>query len=532
MSISGLHLGLVATIAFVSCKFILQFLSLHLTSRTEKISAIFAIIFTGTYALLSGLQIATIRALIIIAGYFLGKVFVRSINSWQNFYFSMLLVIIIDPLSVYTTGFWLSFYAVFILLYTSNWHNRKDNWFTGMLKIQIILLIGLFPLSAKYFSHLSLIAPIANLLAVPIVSFWVIPLAILSLFIQVISTDFSMLLLQLSHFGFNITWKFLEYLSLLQHMNINIYQVNNISMLLSCVGSLWILAPRGTPYKALGITCFLPVFFPINTNLQEGEFQFHLLDVGQGLATIIQTKKHTILYDTGLKYNDNVDSGNRVILPFLHTLGIKNIDLVLISHPDLDHFGGAQSIINNKLGINVNKLLINDLSAINNTKLKNIPVDLCNTNNNWEWDTIRFNILHPNTNPIGGKNEYSCVLKVTNKYFSILLPGDIGAKTEQKLVNLYSKELSSDVLVIPHHGSKHSSSIKFLQQVGAKIALISAGYLNRYHHPARETLSRLQQNKSIVLSTEKCGAISIFFHQETNKPLKTSCYRVNQFSKI
>jgi competence protein ComEC len=523
MAISGLHIGFVALLALYGVNFLAGVWLKYLNISSHKIAAIAAVIFAASYSILSGLQIPALRAVVMIAVYMLGKVATRSITGWQSFYFSLLVVLLVDPVAVYSAGFWLSFMAVFMLLYTASSNLTKHNWLLKLLKVQLILLIGLLALSLGYFSKISLISPLANLIAVPIVSFWVVPLAILGVMLQFMSVHLARYMLELAHLGFSLVWRILEYLAAIPMAQLNFFQLNLTSMLLACIGSLWILSPKGFPHRYLGIVCFLPAFFPGKSHLVDGEFRFTMLDVGQGLATVIETKQHILLYDTGLKHADNMDSATSVILPFLSTLRVKNIDTMLISHPDLDHFGGATAIAQNTQGVKTAKLIINDITVIDKKIFKSIEIQQCRAGQSWHWDGVDFKILHPSFNPIGGKNEYSCVLKISNKRGSILLPGDISAKVEKQLINLYADSLRAEVLIVAHHGSKSSSSINFLQHVQPKVALISAGYLNRYKHPATETLLRLAKIGSNVLTTEVCGAISILFSQ--NIVLQPECYR-------
>ena len=230
-----------------------------------------------------------------------------------------------------------------------------------------------------------------------------------------------------------------------------------------------------------------------------GAAKIDILDVGQGLSILIRTTQHNLLYDTGMKFYRGSDMGKLVILPYIKTLNINRLHKVIISHPDLDHRGGLASIRE--------QLFIDEL----------IDNRTCHHYHSWQWDGVKFNFLAIKNNKFYDNNK-SCVLKISTKNSSILLPGDIEIAAEKYLLQHYS--VRADVLLIPHHGSKTSSSANFIQQVRPKIAVISAGLYNRYHFPHQQTLKTLQHYHVKILQTSQCGMISLNF----SKKINISCF--------
>ena len=248
-----------------------------------------------------------------------------------------------------------------------------------------------------------------------------------------------------------------------------------------------------------------------------------LLDVGQGLSVIVQTKNHLMVYDTGARFSDELDSGLAVVLPMLRSLGAHQLDKLMISHGDNDHIGGAQSILDAYPLTAVLGQDIESLDALNKSR--------CKQGDNWLWDGVLFEVLHPEVAIDKKRNNRSCVLKVTGPGGSLLLTGDIEKKIEKRLIITSLDKLESDVLLVPHHGSKTSSSLKWLKAVDASMALFATGYRNRYRLPSKDIVLRYRalsaDKDTILLDTASSGAIKLNFHPEQGVVLKDQ-NRINQ----
>jgi competence protein ComEC len=232
-----------------------------------------------------------------------------------------------------------------------------------------------------------------------------------------------------------------------------------------------------------------------------------LLDVGQGLSAVVQTKNHTLVFDTGAKYSEQYDMGKAVVIPFLKHQAIKSIDSLVISHADNDHIGGAKSILEQ---MPVNRVL----TSVPASLVQYAPV-ACQAGQVWIWDQVLFEILSPPSgNKLTGENNNSCVLKITSQQNSLLLTGDIEKNAEAWLIKHASKQLRSDVLVAPHHGSNTSSTLGFLQHVSPDFILIPAGYRNRFSLPHQAVLKRYQTINAMVFNTANEGALNVRLSSE------------------
>jgi competence protein ComEC len=270
------------------------------------------------------------------------------------------------------------------------------------------------------------------------------------------------------------------------------------------ISVLLLIAPRGFPSRFyLASIGLLPIVLWKPPAPLPGEFWVTLLDVGQGLAAIVRTHKHTLVYDTGPRFSANLDAGNAVILPYLRTLGTRQIDTLIVSHGDNDHSGGMQSLL--KQGY-VRALLTSELE-----RLKVPQACYCQQGQRWEWDGVRFRLLHPPaTSQLKGNNA-SCVLHISNNSYQLLLPGDIHYKSEKILLENNPDLNTVTVLVAPHHGSKTSSSVNFVKRLMPRYVLFPVGYQNRFKFPHNIIMHRYKEQQSTLYSTEKEGAITVKF---------------------
>ena len=286
-----------------------------------------------------------------------------------------------------------------------------------------------------------------------------------------------------------------------------------LSMLaLILVFALAVFLPIKAVWPALGILV-LSIFVPYYPRPSLGEAQVDVLDVGQGLAVFIQTAKHRLLYDTGVQFYHGSDMGKLAILPYFRYQGIHHLDKIVISHPDLDHRGGLLSI---EQKISLRELLVNNVTYYHRGKN-------CHQYPDWEWDGVKFHFLAIQSK-LDKTNNTCCVLQVSTQGGVLLLPGDIEKQAEMYLIQHHAQPLHSDVLIVPHHGSKTSSSSQFIQQVAPKYAIISFGFDNRYHFPHQETLNTLSNEHVKVINTMDCGMVS-FTLPKRGYLLPPKCYK-------
>jgi len=524
IAISGLHIGLVAWMSFLFFRILWGYIAVkfNLWVPAFYITALMSLITAFSYALLAGFTLPTQRAFIMIAVALICIVLFRRLTTATILALALLFVLIYDPFSVLSIGFWLSFGAVAVIAYVlhgrrqpvlSHFESKgRDVW-----KIQWAITLGLAPFLLFYFNYLPLVSPLANLVAIPWMSFAVVPLTFIGSASHFLLPDLSMQLLQLAALIVEALMDFFNDLLEFKWQMWQSPQPPLWTLVTSVIGIAILLSPLPITLFTkwlLGLIWLLPLFFPPLSYPKPGEVEITLLDVGQGLATLIRTENYVLLYDTGAKTFSNADMGKIVVVPFLQAHGINRLDKLLISHGDSDHSGGVGAILQQ---IAVTEILTSapvkireTLSSNANQFAPNIPLRVCQTGQYWQWDQVKFQILHPSwQNTLEKINNRSCVLKITAPGGSILLPGDIEKEVEYQLVQHDQMALNADILLVPHHGSATSSSELFIQAVNPKFAFISAGYKNSFRHPKKHIVQRYQQQGVKIWNTVETGAIQL-----------------------
>ena len=541
MSISGLHITMLAGLAFaVAAFFWRRFPSLVMRMPTRKAATIAGLVIAMLYALLAGMSVPTQRTLLMLLTFALALLWGKNLSISRALAMAVLVVVIIDPWAVIAPGFWLSFGAVALIAYVTVGRLKPLSAFKTAVHIQLAITLGLLPLLIFMFGQASIISPIANAFAIPVISLLVVPISILG---SLLSLDF---LLNIAHFILELCMRALHYLA-----NLPTWQQATPpiwALLLAMLGLVWCLLPRGFPQRWLGAILLLPLFFVSPEKVLDGEMQVTVLDVGQGLAVVIQTKNHTLLYDAGPKFPAQSDAGSRIVVPYLRGQGVKKIDGFIISHDDTDHSGGAASVLAQlPAAWLMSSFDSADLLSRVGTK-KSIQ---CQVGQSWLWDKVKFEVLYPTLASVQNANlkdnNRSCVLKVTSQFGSILLTGDIEKEAENMLLNemvndiidndalqanssaaagdaIFSStsparteaQLKSDVLIAPHHGSKTSSTREFVQAVGAQHTIFTVGYLNRFKHPKPMIEKRFEESGALTYRSDYQGALSIDFSRKNN----------------
>ena len=505
IAISGLHIGLVAGLVY--------FIVLKCWAWTgilrwspPKVAALAALVAAFMYSALAGFSIPTQRALIMLTVVMAGIYLQRKVHPLNTLVIAMFVVCLVDPLSVLSAGFWLSFMAVTLIVYALAGRIGKLPYWRSMLKIQWVAAIGLAPLVIFYFQQVSIVSPLANLIAVPFISIVIVPLSLLSVIFMFFWPSFSAWLFDWLD---TMLYELLRVLSVLSELPFAALGNSGNSvwvMFLALTGCFTLLAARGFPGRWLGLVLLLPLAFTNGETIKPGAIKMTLLDVGQGLSAVIQTAKHTLVFDTGAKISAQFDMGSHVLLPFLRAQNIKKVDRLIISHSDNDHIGGAHSVLQ---GIDVDQVV----STATGPLEKYLPV-LCFAGQSWQWDDVQFTLLAPGETSLKGENNQSCVLKIATEHGNILLTGDIENEAEQWLVDEYTTQLQAEILVAPHHGSKTSSTLPFLLTVKPEYILIPAGYRNRFGFPHRSVLQNYRKINAKWLNTADAGAIIVRVDQK------------------
>jgi competence protein ComEC len=405
-------------------------------------------------------------------------------------------VLLFDPLAVMAPGFWLSFGAVALILYGMHGRLRMEGLWWRWGRVQWLITVGLTPVLFLLFGSASTASPLANLVAVPWVSFFVVPLTLLGVVLLLSPLpELGVALLHVAAFAMA------ELLPLLQAL------ANYLPALAlpippwfmvgaAFIGVITLLAPRGWPARALGLVWCLPLLAWTPARPAQGEVWLTLLDVGQGLATVVETENHVFVYDTGPRFGESFDTGEAVVEPFLRYQGWSRLDLLVVSHGDNDHIGGARSLTE---AVPVARVLTGVPQ-----KMSWMKTEPCLRGEHWNWDGVRFEVLHPHANE--ATNDGSCVIRITGPGGAFLLTGDIEAPAEQALV-ASGEDLHARILVVPHHGSKTSSTEPFLDAVSPEFALFPLGYRNRYRFPHPVVVERYESRRIQRLDSATSGAI-------------------------
>ena len=497
IAISGLHIGLVAGFAYLLT--LPAWGWLRISVPAIRLAAAGAMFTALVYALLAGFSLPTQRALVMVWVYFGMKLYDRRILSSDVLGIALLAVLIRDPFAPMSASFWLSFGAVAVILYGISYRvqprrPRLQEW--G--RVQYIVSMGLAPALALYYQQIPIFSLFANMLAVPWVSFIVIPLILggcLLLFIQV------EWLLELALTSLQVLWWILNLFMQWEFQLLPVARPGLMTMIVVSAGVLILLLPRGITPRWLGLIWLIPLFFPHKPGLSFGEAGMTVLDVGQGLAVVVSTQKHNLLYDTGPAYASGFNTGTAVVLPYLRSSGINALDLLVQSHGDNDHIGGLKGLIGE---IPISRILTSVPDRIPHQQVRD-----CRDGQSWYWDGVYFQVLHPAEAMNLSANDRSCVVRISARDLTLLLPGDIEKRAERSLVQRHGPGLQSDVIVAPHHGSKTSSTREFIRAVSPDIAIIPAGYRNRFNLPNQDIISRYRKHGARLLNTAESGAIRV-----------------------
>ncbi len=484
------------------------------------------------YALLAGWGVPAQRTVLMVGISTLLTLLGRLRSTYSIMLIALSVSLLIDPLAIYQSGLWLSFVATAILISLvrqpvpvgTRWQ-RFIQEIKLLIKLQISMFVLLIPPTLAFFHQISLFSVVVNLVAIPLIGLVVVPLALVALLIWPIWTGLADAIWILAAGMLEQFHALLLKLPLMMF-----YTALTPAMLigLSLAVLIW-LAPRGSLPRWLMVLCLLPSLVmlmgmkPLFGTTHDAPVRVQVLDVGQGLAVLIQTQHHAMLYDTGAKRSDAREGmGERVVLPALSAAGIFHLDKMMISHADYEHGGGAQAIL---ARIPVNQV-------IGSSSILDVKTDLCVSGQHWQWDGVDFDVLAPwGEMQIFDDKDRSCVLRIrapaeaNGHRATMLLMGDAGAEVEVKLLQEHAvvgNLLKSDVLLLGDHGSDRASSDVFLQEVMPSIAVVSTSFMNK-KYPADEVLERLRAKQIIVDSTVDSGTLT--YDLGGKKGVEVSRYR-------
>jgi competence protein ComEC len=571
VAISGLHIGFVAGLAgwlagalWRRSAWLGRDWPLRLPAQIVAVTC--GALFAALHAALAGFNVPAQRALwmagVLALAFVSGREIARSVVlAW-----ALGLVLLIDPWAVVSAGFWLSFCAVAAILFAMSGRPRvqdheqrrdeSDELAEGgeggkaasrlaLLRValrrrlhgaverlrsaahvQFAVTVALAPLTVYWFAQIPLIGPLANAFAIPWVSMLVTPAVLAGI---ALPAPLDVHAWRLAHGLLELLAAGLQMLSGPAWALWRLPQPDAWTLAAAALGVLWCLAPRGWPLRWAAPLTWLPLLIPAPSGPPHGSFRLTALDIGQGTSVLIETAHHTLLFDTG-PGPESTHAGERVVVPFLQAHGVTALDTLIISHADSDHSGGAPAVLE---AIEVRQMVAalapsNELwAAARQRGADTLP---CAAGQRWQWDGVEFAMLWPDAGPLQGKpNAHCCVLRVSAlpagagvcvgqesgrgqakpQRVAALLTADIEAPTERVLLARDPAALRAQVLVVPHHGSKTSSTEPFLDSIGPLIALFQVGYRNRFHHPNAGVFERYSARHIELGRSDTDGAVRV-----------------------
>ncbi len=515
LAISGFHVGVAAGFGV----FLMRGLwwlwpSLALRWPARVVEAPAALIFALAYGLLAGGSLPTVRTLIMIAVIVLARLGRRAVGGLQSLALALIAIVLVDPLAILSAGFWLSFIGVaFLMLCLSR--GRGVLGFARELGVaQLVMTVSLLPLTAWFFGQSSLVGTLSNLVAVPLVSFAIVPLTLIGTLLLLSAPAIAAPPLILAGWLVHAMWALLDHLATWPGAHWYPPGVDVIAVLLAMLGAIWLFLPRGVPARLLGLALFLPLLRPQLAQPDEGAFTAWMIDVGQGLSVLVRTRDHALLYDAGARYPSGFDLGEAAVLPTLRTLGVERLDMIMISHGDNDHAGGAAAVA----------------SAYPRAQRWSgepgrvqLSMSQCHAGQAWQWNGVSLRVLYP---PLpapdaarGGRadNDQSCVLLVESTGGRLLLTGDI-SRASEPAVAAQMDGITPLVVQVPHHGSKTSSSADFIAALKPRLAVVSAGWRSRFGHPHPDVVARYRAAGVPFVNTADSGALRVDFDGRSLQP--------------
>ncbi|XOV77580.1 MAG: DNA internalization-related competence protein ComEC/Rec2 [Aestuariibacter sp.] len=510
-AISGLHLGMVAANCYLLAGFLLLLVMPLLTDinrfHLRRCALIIALFGSAGFCYLSGFAIPTLRALVLQA--VLTMLLLCNLNwSVRRIVLSSLFsVLIVMPLSPWQMSFWLSYGAI-LCLTIIGWRfiNNGKRTFGAILwqlaKLQALLSVLMMPLVVYQFGGISVIAPVVNIIAVPLVTFVLLPLSLLSTGLMALQFELAPLLTELTLALFELSQQALEVAvekSPAWFASVSLSLSQTLCLAIACI---LLVLPTGLWPRWWALVFVVPALSQFATSGQyvpsknqlQSIWKLHVFDVGQGLAMAIERGPHILLVDTGASFPSGFSMSNAVLIPFLKARGVHYLPGLIVSHDDNDHAGGLEDLLQ---VYPVAKIIRSGQG--------------CNAGSSEQWHGLEIIYLWPEVASGKIDNHHSCVLKISDGQHSILLPGDIEKRAEKLLLQRNSGNLRANVLIAPHHGSNTSSSSAFLKAVAPDLAVFAQGFGNRWGFPAKEVIARYQQLDIKTLRTSFNGQITLVF---------------------
>jgi competence protein ComEC len=504
MAISGLHITMVAALV----GWLGGALARVPTAQRRGWTALHGQVLAGglaalVYCLLAGLSIPTQRTLAMLSLYFIARWFRRQLPIGHAPGLTLIALLIIDPFAPLAVGAWLSFGAVAVIVVALSGRLVRENPGITFARTQLAVTVGLLPVLVAAFGSLSIVAPLANAVAIPLFTILIVPLVLIGACGAAIAPAIGSVGLNLASWILEALWGPLQWLAD-QPIALWHFSSPSLGQLAALIlGGGLLVIPGLWPSRLLAALLCLTPLAMVRSGPEPGDYRVSILDVGQGLSVVVRTHLHTLVFDAGPAFQSGRDAAQMAVLPYLHAGGVRQIDTLLVSHADMDHRGGMISLLE---GLSTSQLVVGPSIETGREGTRR-----CVAGRRWVWDEVTFAILHPAIEFVGNDNESSCVLRVEGRGGSVLLTGDIEWNAEQAL--LTTGLARADIVVVPHHGSRTSSSPDFVRALSPQIAIFSAGYRNRWGLPKSDIVKRWREAGARTFSTAKSGAIEIHVGQ-------------------
>ncbi|MFN3581985.1 MAG: DNA internalization-related competence protein ComEC/Rec2 [Pseudomonas sp.] len=492
MVISGLHVGMLAAAVFALVHLIGRLGLLPVSWPRYWLAAPLAIFAAAFYSALAGFAVPTQRALLMVSLVLLARLIYRQPGAWTFWLAALCLVVLLDPAAPLLAGFWLSFMAVGLLIFGMGGRLLQSGLWWRWGRAQWVVFVGLWPWLMLWGMPGSVSAPLVNVLAIPWVSVLVVPAALLGTLLEMLF-GFSALL-QLAALALQWLFSALEWVAGWRNPHLLAFP-GWLNWVLGLLAVVALLSPLARLLWLPALVGLLVLLFPQQPRPEQGQLWVTVLDVGQGLSVLLQTREHSLLYDTGARLPSGFDLGEAVVYPALLNLGTGRLDTMLVSHADNDHAGGAPAIV---ARMPVGQVLAGQHEALP----QELGAEACSPGDSWEWDGVRFEVIYSAPEP-APPNERSCVLRAGVGRASVLLSGDLGIRGEYQMLR---QDLAADLLLAPHHGSRTSSSYAFIRAVDPRWVVFSAGHHNAYGHPHPKVVERYRELAVEPVYTSRSGA--------------------------
>jgi competence protein ComEC len=504
VAISGLHVTGCAVIVLLLLRLAWRVRALQPMRKRIAVEGAAIVGITAAYALLSGSSVPALRTLAMVAVFAALRVLRRALPLHRLLALAGLVLVAADPLAVTSAGFWLSFVATAALLAAGAGGAGVQGPIAAFTRAQVAIAVLLAPVLVAAFGRLSLVAPLVNAVAIPAFTFLLLPAVLFGTAVALLAPGASAGIWQALAWLLDRAWPALEWIG-------------------AWPAASW--APAAQPavlVAAAGVLVFAALLLPL-TGLRSaaavllaavvcgsadrpapGAFTVTVIDVGQGLAAVVETKEHVLVFDTGPRWRGGGEAARVSLLPYLRSRGIRRVDRLVLSHGDSDHAGGA-GLIRSELEVASTLSISGSGSAAD---------AVCVRGRHWRWDDVEFSVLHPPADFPGSDNDRSCSVQVAGPGGKALLLADSEAAAEAALA---AGAIAADVVLVPHHGSAGSSSPALVSAVSARIAIASAGFGNRWDMPRAEAVGRWRESGATVLDTARSGAIRVSVPSERGR---------------